>query len=155
MPEAGSKARATLLGLDFGGRRLGVAVGSEVTGTASPLTTLAVRDDIPDWSALERLLGEWRPQGLVLGLPYNLDGTEHALRPRIERFATELRERYGLPVELVDERLSSREAEGRLRDARASGIRKRRMDKAAVDAMAAAIILERYLDERSRDGGSG
>ena len=144
-----------MFGLDFGRRRLGVAIGSTMTGTANPLATIPVRDDGPDWPALERLVAEWRPSQLVLGLPYNLDGSEHALRPAVEALARQLDARFGLPVEMVDERLTSREAEARLREARASGLRKRRVDKEAVDAMAAAVILERFLDDQARDGGDG
>jgi putative Holliday junction resolvase len=155
MPEPGTAGSDTLLGLDFGRRRLGVAIGSSITGTANPLSTISVRDDGPDWPTLERLISEWRPGKLVLGLPYNLDGSEHALRPQVQDFAQELQERFGLPVELVDERLTSREAEARLRDARSSGLRRRRVDKEAVDAMAAALILEQYLGDQARDGGDG
>jgi putative pre-16S rRNA nuclease len=155
MPDAGTAGSDTLLGLDFGRRRLGVAVGSSITGTANPLSTISVRDEGPDWPALERLIGEWRPSRLVLGLPYNLDGSEHALRPQVEDLARELQARFELPVELVDERLTSREAEARLREARSSGMRRRRVDKEAVDAMAAALILEQYLGDQARDGGDG
>jgi putative Holliday junction resolvase len=155
MPDAGAAGSDTVFGLDFGLRRLGVAIGSTVTGSANPLGTITVRDDGPDWPALERLITEWRPGRLVLGLPYNLDGSEHALKPRIQGFAQDLDRRFGLPVVLVDERLTSREAEARLREARASGLRKRRVDKEAVDAMAAAVILERFLDDQARDGGDG
>lgn len=145
MPEAARDG--TLLGLDYGARRLGIAVGSRRSGSAQPLSTLAVRDGAPDWSVLDRLVDEWRPVGLVLGLPYNLDGTDHALRPTVEALAAELVARYELPVELVDERLTSSEAEAELRAARASGQRRRRVDKEAVDALAAALILQGYLAE--------
>ena len=86
---------------------------------------------------IDSLMREWRPAVLVVGLPYNVDDSESAAAARARSFAGELAERYGLPVELVDERYSSMEALDRLKEARASGLRKRRVAKGDVDAAAA------------------
>lgn len=136
--------RVKALGLDFGQRRIGVAVGSADTGGGTPLGAVANRPDGPDWPALDRLVREWRPQVLVVGRPVNLDGSSHALAPMVDRFCEQLADRYTLPVARVDERLSSLEAEERLRAARQSGRRGRRVRKEDVDAMSAVILLENH-----------
>lgn len=133
-------ASEILLGFDFGPRNIGVAVGQTLTGSASPLATLRARDDKPDWQGIERLVREWRPSAAVVGLPFNMDDTETALAPRVRRFARQLTGRFGLPVHLIDERLTSLEARRRLgRNA---------ADLPAIDAMAAKLILETWLGER-------
>jgi putative pre-16S rRNA nuclease len=92
---------------------------------------------------------DWQPAILVVGLPYNVDGSEGAATGAARDFASELANRYAVPVQLIDERYSSREAETRLREARASGLRKRRVAKSDVDAAAACIILERWFTEKT------
>jgi len=99
-------------------------------------------------AAVDSLIRDWRPSVLVIGLPYNVDGSESAASLAARNFAGELAERYALPVELIDERYSSLEAEARLRSARQSGSRKRRVSKIAVDSAAACVILERWLTEK-------
>ena len=125
----------TYLAFDFGTRRIGVAVGQAITGTASPLAELPARDGTPSWEEVEGLLAAWRPAALVVGLPLDAQGRETPLARRARRFGNRLRGRYNLPVYFVDERLSSREAEAR------GGGRK-------VDALAAAVILETWLGRR-------
>ena len=137
-------AAGSVLGFDYGRRRIGVAVGQHVTRSASPVATVAARDDGPDWSRLLALLAEWRPTELVVGLPYNADGTPHDLTREAEAFARTLAERSGLAVHTVDERLSSVEAERALRERRAEG--RRRVAKGDVDAVAACVILESWLN---------
>lgn len=132
----------TLLGFDYGTRRIGVAVGQTLTGTARPLTTLPCRNGKPDWEAIGRLIREWQPSRLVVGLPLHMDGTEQPMTDQARRFGRQLEGRYNLPVEWMDERLSSEEAERALGSAR---------DKGAVDAVAAAVILRDWLATR---GGS-
>lgn len=141
MPEQPAGAR--FLGFDFGLKRIGVAVGQSLTGTASPLVTLHSRDARPDWEGIAALIAEWRPAALVVGLPYNKDGSAQPLTERAERFARQLEGRYGLPVHLVDERYSSAQAEAVLRDNRREG--RRRVARGDVDAAAACIILEAWL----------
>jgi putative Holliday junction resolvase len=97
-----------VLAFDFGLRHIGVAVGQTVTGTASPLTTLAARSGTPDWDAVVALVREWAPQALVVGLPLNMDDTESEMSGRARRFANRLGSASGIAVHLVDERLTSR-----------------------------------------------
>lgn len=135
-----------VVALDFGLKRIGIASGDTLTRAAHPRKTLANGPQGPDWSALERLLADLRPARIVVGEPYNADGSLGALTEAARHFATELAQRFHLPVDLVDERWSSQDAEERLRDARASGERGRRVKKEDVDAAAAAVILERWFE---------
>lgn len=134
-----------LLAFDYGLRRIGVASGSTVTATASPLTTLAAREGQPDWKALDSLLQEWGPDLIVLGLPYNSDGSESTMTLRVREFAAELQSRYDLPVATVDERFTSAEAESMLKNQRQQGLKTRRIKKADVDSLAATLIAESWL----------
>lgn len=133
-----------VFGFDYGSRLIGIAVGNRFTGSARGLGTVPVRDGDPDWSRLDALRQEWLPDTLVVGLPLTLDGEEQPASRGARRFAEKLGQRYGLPVELTDERHSSREAAQRFASARAAGLKKRR-DAANIDAEAAAVILERWL----------
>lgn len=131
-----------LLGFDFGLRRIGIATGQGLTNTASPLMAIKARDGIPDWDALERLITEWTPSAFIVGLPLNMDGSDSDMSTRARKFANRLHGRFGLPVHLVDERLSTREARS------LTGYRGRAGDQdGALDAAAAACILERWLKE--------
>src|SRR5512145_2097091 len=105
-------ARSTelLLAFDYGQRRIGVAVGNTGTRTATAVGTLPARG-VPDWDAVTRCVRDWSPARLLVGLPYNMDGSESALTAACRRFAEELSRRYALPVELVDERLTSSAAQ--------------------------------------------
>ncbi|MFT4173217.1 MAG: Holliday junction resolvase RuvX [Rhodocyclaceae bacterium] len=140
---------ATLLGFDFGEARIGVAVGETETGLAQPLTTVAGQANAERFGAIEKLIAEWRPSQLVVGLPLAMDGSEQAMSARCRRFANQLNGRFGLPVALFDERLSSAEAEDLLRDAAQAGsarMRDWRARKLHLDALAAQRILQSYLD---------
>jgi conserved hypothetical protein TIGR00250 len=133
-----------LLGFDFGPRKIGVAVGQTVTRSATPLITLRSRGERPDWTGIAALIRDWQPNALVVGLPFQMDDTEVAWSPRVYRFARHLEGRYRLPVHLVDERLTSREAHRQLAD------RDRRTPRLEdVDALAAALILETWLCEHA------
>ena len=136
----------TLLGFDVGARRIGVAVGNTVSMSARQVGVLDVRDGGPDWPALDRWVREWQPARLVVGDPATLDGGDQPMRKRARAFARNLAQRYQLPVEQVDERTSSIEAAQRFAAGRASGQRKRHQ-AAQLDALAAVIILERWLAE--------
>lgn len=137
-------AGATVLGFDVGARRIGVAVGSGFGLGARALAVVDVHDDRIDWPAIERLHREWRPAGLVVGDPMTLDGGDQPIRDRARAFARELRSRFRLPVALIDERNSSQEAAARFAAERADGKRRRR-DAELLDALAAAVIVERWL----------
>jgi putative holliday junction resolvase len=134
----------TVLGFDVGARRIGVAVGSAFGHGARALAVIDVHGDHVDWPAIDRLHKEWRPDGIVVGDPMTLDGGDQPIRLRAHAFARELHARYRLPVVLVDERASSIEAAQRFALDRAEG-RRRRRDAAALDAVAAAVIVERWL----------
>ncbi len=134
----------TVLAFDYGRRRIGVAIGQTLTGTATPLTTLHCDDGRPDWTAIAALIDEWRPHTLVVGMPRHLDGGEHELCAEIERFCRQLDGRFHLPVCTVDERLSSAEAETRLKGLRSQG-RRRKLRKDEIDQLAAAIMLETWM----------
>lgn len=140
----GIRHDGTVLGFDVGARRIGVAVGSAFGHGARALAVIDVHQDRPDWASIDRLRSEWRPDGLVVGDPMTLDGGDQPIRRRAHAFARELRARYELPVVLVDERASSIEAAQRFAFDRAEG-RRRRRDAAALDAVAAAVIVERWL----------
>ncbi|HEV2332536.1 MAG TPA: Holliday junction resolvase RuvX [Gammaproteobacteria bacterium] len=139
----------TVFGFDFGLKRIGVAVGQSVTKSASPLGVVAVRDGEPDWEALGRMVREWRPAALVVGLPYNMDLSEQEMTHKARHFAQDLAERFPLPVHTVDERLSSREAEAALKERRQQG--RRRITRADIDGAAACVILESWFN--SEPGG--
>ena len=141
---------------DHGGRRIGVAVANRSPRLASPLMTLAARGGAPDWPELDKLIKEWRPAQLVVGVPYNDARTRIAgsgasensdSESAAERFAGELEARYGLTVTRIDERLTSVEAESRLREQRRSGARTKKVRTGDVDAVAACVIAEMWLDQ--------
>lgn len=138
------KPDGTVLGFDVGARRIGVAVGSAFGHGARALAVIDVHADHIDWPAIDRLHKEWRPDGCVVGDPMTLDGGDQPIRRRARDFARELQSRYRLPVVLMDERASSIEAAQRFAVDRAAG-RRRKRDAAALDAVAAAVIVERWL----------
>lgn len=133
----------TLLGFDYGSRRIGVAVGQRITRTASALTTLAALDGQPDWHEIETLIATWQPDALVVGLPLTLDGSHSDTTRAAERFARRLHGRFHLPAYLHDERLSSHAAEHWSTE---------RSGKTApghtLDHVAAQIILQDWLDSQ-------
>jgi putative Holliday junction resolvase len=136
-------APRTILAFDFGLRRIGVAIGQDITGSASPLGTVINRDKGVDHGAIAALIKEWRPTGIVVGMPSHADGTPSTMQEPIEAFIQDL-QRYGLVVDTVDERYTSIEAEQVLKKARAAGSR-RRISKEMIDSAAAVFIAERYL----------
>jgi putative Holliday junction resolvase len=139
-----------VMAFDFGQRRIGMACGDTVSRTASPLRGVDNGGTGPRWDAIEARIREWRPDLLVVGLPYNVDGSDSRVGRAARRFAAQLAERYALPVSLIDERYSSLEAADRLRSERDAGLRKRRVAKADVDAAAACVILERWFVESTK-----
>lgn len=143
-PVAAIRRDGTVLGFDVGARRIGVAVGSAFGHGARALAVVDVHGRGPDWPAIDRLRNEWRPDGFVVGDPMTLEGGDQPIRARAHTFARELHARYRLPVVLVDERTSSIEAAQRFAGERAQG-RRRRRDAEVLDAVAAAIIVERWL----------
>jgi putative Holliday junction resolvase len=136
---------STLLGFDFGTARIGVAVGETESGLAQPLTVIQGEANDVRFAEIAKLIAEWNPATLVVGMPATEDGSEHAMAPRCKRFANQLSGRFSLPVKFFDESLSSAEAEDMLRSAggKFSDWRER---KRILDAVAAQRILQSYLD---------
>ena len=139
-------ANNTVLAFDFGEKRIGVAVGDTAVGIAHPLTTIDAADRQRRFAAIAALIAEWRPTQLVVGLPSHQDGTEHELSRLARKFTRELSTRFGLPVEFVDERLTSVAAELSLA---AAGVAPRKR-KLHLDQVAAQEILQDYLDTAAR-----
>ena len=139
---------ATLLGFDFGTARIGVAVGETESGLAQPLVVIHGEANDVRFAEIGKLIAEWKPATLVVGMPGTEDGSEHAMAPRCKRFANQLTGRFSLPVKLFDESLSSVEAEEILREAggKFSDWRER---KRILDAVAAQRILQSYLDTQA------
>lgn len=143
MPAAPEQPAAidVALGFDYGTRRIGVAVGNGLSGRARALTSIAPGD----WHAIGEMIEQWQPRALVVGLPLAADGGQQRITRRVRGFMHELGERFELPVAAVDERYSTIEADGQLRQARTSGQRKKRLRKGDTDAAAARVILESWL----------
>ncbi|MBN3174617.1 Holliday junction resolvase RuvX [Pectobacterium brasiliense] len=135
-------ASRTILAFDFGTKSIGVAIGQEITGTARALTSFKAQEGIPDWQKVEKLLSEWQPDLAVVGLPLNMDGTEQPLTARARKFANRLHGRFGIAIELHDERLSTVEARADLFER--GGFKA--LDKGSVDAASAVIILESWFE---------
>lgn len=130
-----------ILAFDFGLARIGVAVGQSITATASPLPTLKAKQGIPDWQILEKLIVEWQPELLLIGEPFNMDASDQQITLKARKFANRLHGRFGLPFEMFDERLSSAAAREEIFEY--GGYRK--LKKAQIDSIAAALILESWF----------
>ncbi len=139
-----SRPSGLLLGFDYGQKRIGVAVGQRLTATARPLVTLATRNGAPDWEAIGRLLREWQPEALVVGVPTHADGSEFETTRAARRFGNRLAGRYNLRVHFVDETLTSAAAESLLSEAGAL------RDCGELDRVAAQLILETWLHQNSQ-----
>ena len=135
---------STVIAFDFGLKRTGVAVGNILMGSATPECTLTGKDEQPDWDGISKLIIDWKPSQIVVGLPIELDGTDSPLKKRIDRFCNQLNGRYNLPVDQENEQFTSIEAAERLKLLRQSG-RKQKVKKEEVDKIAASIILESWM----------
>lgn len=132
----------TLLAFDYGTKNIGVACGQTITGTANTLTPLKAKDGIPDWAQIEKLIKEWQPDLALIGLPLNMDDSESNLSARARKFANRLHGRFGINIEMVDERLTSFEAKGEVM--RRGGSRDYK--NSPVDSIAARLIMESWLE---------
>jgi len=139
----------TLLGIDFGFKRIGIATGQTITRSTSALTTLPNEKHNTNWDGINKVIHEWKPDVIVIGLPINKDGTDHAVTKAVRKVARALEETHTIPVHFQDERLSSNEAENVLKHQRATGARKKKVQKTDIDQLAAALILQRWLDENT------
>ena len=140
--QAPSASVGTILAFDFGEKRIGVAIGEQMLGIAHPLTTINAEATDERFRLIGELIAEWRPVQLVVGLPLSMDGEEHKLTLLSRKFARRLNGRFGLPVTMVDERLSSSEASQTLREIGIGG----RKQKPMLDQVAAQHILQSYFD---------
>ncbi|MBP2700907.1 Holliday junction resolvase RuvX [Photobacterium lucens] len=135
----------TVLGFDYGTRSIGVAIGQELTGTATPLAAIKANDGVPNWDNIEKLLKEWQPDLVVVGLPLDLEGKElETITPRAKKFANRVHGRFGCQVELHDERLSTVEARAELFER--GGYRS--LSKGNIDSQSAVVILESWFERQ-------
>lgn len=134
----------SVMGIDYGLKRIGIATGQTITSSASPITTLNQIDGSPDWPALGQLIAQWRPQALIVGMPYHVDGTENEMTKIVAAFCLELEQRFALPVYTINEALSSYEAEAMLKKNTKIG----KHNKHEIDKMAAAIIVQNWLNQQ-------
>lgn len=137
MPE---RLELIALAFDYGLRQIGIASGQTVTGSASPLAVIPARDGQPDWQQVEKILKDWKPRILLVGLPLNMDGSESDFCARARKFARRLEGRFGIETRMVDERLSTREAKDR-------GGYRQSYRRDPVDNLAAQVIMETWLRE--------
>jgi putative Holliday junction resolvase len=142
---ARASGRHIVVAFDFGFRRIGIATANQETRTASPLTTLRAGDE-PPWTDIDRIVDDWRPAQLVVGVPEG-DGAEAVAR-RARAFAAALAKRYDLPVATVDETLTSVAASADLAEKRRSGYLRRRTGKGSIDRLAACLIAEQWLNQQ-------
>jgi putative holliday junction resolvase len=131
----------TLLAFDYGTKNIGIACGQTISGTANALAPLKAKDGIPDWAHLEKIINEWQPDLVLVGLPLNMDDSESELSQRARKFANRLHGRFGVKIEMVDERLTSFEAKGEVMSRGGS----RNYKENPVDSIAARLILEAWL----------
>lgn len=139
---------AVVIAFDFGLKRTGVAVGNTVIGSATPECTLTSKDELPDWDGITKLIDDWKPSHIVVGMPVELDGTENPLKKRIDRFCNQIQGRYNIAVDQENEQFTSIEAAQRLKQLRQSG-RKQKVSKDEVDKIAASIILENWMQKNA------
>ena len=134
----------SVIGFDFGLKRIGLATGQTITGTASPLVTLQAVNQTPDWKNIEVHIRQWKPDALIVGIPYLLDGGESDITRAACNFCKSLEQRFNLPVYTIDESLSSFEAEQQLKQK----MKIAKHNKHEIDKMAAAIIVQSWLDSQ-------
>lgn len=134
----------SVLAFDYGLKNIGVAYGQSITGTANEMSPLTARDGIPNWDEIAKLISEWQPQQLLVGLPLNMDDSESELSQRARKFANRLHGRFGLPVELFDERLTTRLAKEEARERGHKG----NYSTNPVDSIAARLLLESWFNSR-------
>ena len=135
----------SVLGFDYGKKRIGIATGQTITHSATPCTTLNQVDGNPDWPAIEAEIKQWKPQALIVGMPYHTDGSENKMTAAARHFCYELKKRFNLPVIEVNEALSSEQAEEILKQE----MKINKQNKHEIDRIAAAIIVQRWLDQQS------
>ena len=133
---------STLLGFDFGTKSIGVATGQMITATAQPLAAIKANDGIPNWNVVEKVINDWKPDLVIVGLPLNMDGTEQPVTQRAKKFANRLNGRFGVKIALQDERLTTASAKEFIFTH--GGYKA--LDKGKIDSVSAALILESWME---------
>ena len=136
------KKPQSLLGFDFGTKSIGVATGQMITATAQPIHAIKANDGIPNWDIVEKVIKEWQPDLVVVGLPLNMDGSEQPITQRAKKFANRLNGRFGVKTALQDERLTTASAKEFIFER--GGFKA--LDKGKVDSVSAALILESWME---------
>ena len=134
----------TVLGLDYGTKSIGIAIGQQLTASARPLISIKAVDGIPKWEEIAAIITEWKPDLIVVGLPLNMDGTEQEITLRAKKFGNRLNGRFGVKVVTQDERLTTADAKARLFEM--GGYKA--LTKGQVDAMSAVLIIESYFENQ-------
>jgi putative Holliday junction resolvase len=135
----------SVLGFDYGKKRIGLATGQTITCSATPCKTIQQIDGNPDWAAIGNEIKQWNPQALIVGMPYHTDGSENKMTAAARQFCYELEKRFKLPVIEINEALSSQQAEEILKES----MKINQHNKQEIDKMAAAIIVQRWLDQQN------
>lgn len=138
----------TLLGFDFGTKSIGVATGQMITATAQPINAIKANDGIPNWDNVEKVINEWQPDIVIVGLPLNMDGSEQPITQRAKKFANRLNGRFGVKIALQDERLTTASAKEFIFER--GGFKA--LDKGKVDSVSAALILESWMENFYQKG---
>jgi putative holliday junction resolvase len=136
------KSPENLLGFDFGTKSIGVAIGQMITATAQPLTAIKANDGIPNWNIVEKVIQDWMPDLVIVGLPLNMDGSEQPITQRAKKFANRLNGRFGVKVILQDERLTTASAKEFIFTH--GGYKA--LEKGKIDSVSAALILESWME---------
>lgn len=139
-----SEKITSVLGFDYGKKRIGIATGQTITCSATPCKTITSIEGNPDWDAIAAEIQQWKPQALIVGMPYHTDGSENKMTIAARQFCYELKKRFKLPVIEINEALSSSEAEEILKE----NVKIGKHNKHEIDKMAAAIIVQRWLNQQ-------
>ena len=141
--QSGKQKEGNVLGFDFGQKRIGIAVGNNISKTARALTTIDSLSNNQKFEVIQKIIEEWQPVSIVVGVPFNIDGSEHRITNLSKKFAKQLEQKYSLPTHLIDERYTSIEASHEIKDKKIDLKKK----KLLIDQIAAKIILQSYLDQ--------
>jgi putative Holliday junction resolvase len=141
--QSGKKKEGNVIGFDFGQKRIGIAVGNNISKTAQALITIDSSSNNQKFEVIQKIIEEWQPISIVVGVPFNVDGSEHKVTNLSRKFAKQLEQKYSLPTHLIDERYTSIEANHEIKDKKIDLKKK----KLLIDQIAAKIILQSYLDQ--------
>ncbi len=141
--QSGKQKEVNIIGFDFGQKRIGVAIGNNISKTAQALITINSASNNQKFEAIKKIIEEWQPISIVVGVPFNVDGSEHKVTNLSKKFAKQLEQKYSLPTHLIDERYTSIEANHEIKDKKIDLKKK----KLLIDQIAAKIILQSYLDQ--------